>query len=141
MAKFVGFPYPVTPNPRGFFFAQSDIDQIKSDMLILLLTNPGERVMLPNFGTPLRDLIFEPNDASLILRATQMIANSLQAFEPRVSISQINVTTNVDTTILDRNDDLTEQNHILQIQILFIDPNNIQEVQDLTLEVPLQTGR
>ena len=139
--KFVGIDYPITDNnPGGLFAASSDVEQIKADMLILLLTNPGERCMLPDFGTPLRDLIFEPNDASLTLTAKQMIATSLQKYEPRVSISQINVSTNVDPTLLDASDNLTELNHVLSIQIKFIDPNNIQSVQDLLLEVPLQTG-
>ena len=36
--------------------------QLKSDLLHLLLTNKGERLYLPDFGSDLRKYIFEPND-------------------------------------------------------------------------------
>ena len=80
-----GFAYPIIKGPKGFFGIQSGINQIKSDLLILLLTSPGERVMLPTFGTPLKDLIFEPGDASLVSRARQMIINSITQWEPRIA--------------------------------------------------------
>ena len=56
--KFKGMPYPIVPDARGLLHTQSGIDQIKADMLSLLLTNPGERVFLPTYGTPLRKFIF-----------------------------------------------------------------------------------
>lgn len=58
--KFKGLPYPVIEHPLGLFRTQTGINTIKSDLLVLLLTNPGERVMLPEFGTPLKDLMFQP---------------------------------------------------------------------------------
>jgi phage baseplate assembly protein W len=72
-----GFPYPIVKTSGGFFRAGSGAAQIKSDLLILLLTYPGERVMLPEFGTPLQDLIFEPGDKTLISQARQMIIKSI----------------------------------------------------------------
>lgn len=82
--KFLGIPYPLTKSPLGYFRPQGGVEQIKSDMLILLLTNPGERVMLPEYGTGLRDLIFEPNDADLRARARQLIIKAIKDWEPRV---------------------------------------------------------
>lgn len=138
--KFLGIPYPVKKNPRGFFYSQGGVDQIKSDMLILLLTNPGERVMNPSYGTPLRRLFFEPNDETIKEQAKAMIANSIKQWEPRIAIQQIEVLSGVDENSLDINDDKTELDHILFIRIIFFDPENIQEVQELTLEVPLSGG-
>lgn len=137
MNKFIGFPYPIIDNPRGYFFKQHDLEQIKADMLILLLTYPGSRIMLPDFGTPLDDLIFDPNDATLASKARAMIINSIKLWEPRVAIDQIEVTTTADD--LNAQDDLSEAGAILMIKIAFIDPQDIQNVQELRLEVPLQT--
>lgn len=137
MSRFLGLPYPTTPNPQGYWYSQSGIDQIKSDMLVLLLTNPGERVMLPTFGTPLNTLLFEPNDPATALKARQMIIKSISDWEPRVAVTNIEVTTNADDTSLDSQDDLTEKEHILYIKINFVDPENIKEVQELALQVPL----
>ena len=89
--KFLGAPYPILPNPKGFLYTQNGLDQIKSDLLVLLLTTPGERVMLPGYGTPLKDLIFEQNDGTTVQRATQMIANSIAAWEPRITVTQIDI--------------------------------------------------
>lgn len=137
MKIFQGVPYPVKKTPKGFLYTQSGTNQIKSDMLVLLLTNPGERVMNPTFGTPLRKLIFEPNDAGLQKVAKNMIINSIKKWEPRVAIQNITVTSKVDKTSLSKDDNRQEVDHILFIRIIFVDPQNIKEVQELTLEVPL----
>jgi hypothetical protein len=135
--QITGTPYPIIKHPNGFLHSQNGIDQVKSDLLCLLLTNPGERVMLPEFGTPLRELLFDPNDATLMQRARDMIAKSIQAWEPRITVEAITVTTNFDRDELNATDDLTEKEHILGIRISFFDPINIRDVQELALELPL----
>ena len=93
--------------------------------------------MQPAFGTPLRTLLFEPNDATTALAAKNMIINSIKRWEPRIAIQNIEVSTIVDKTSLNPTDDLSEIDHILFIRIIFVDPQNIKSVQELTLEVPL----
>jgi len=119
---------------------QSGIEQVKSDLLQLLLTNPGERVMLPDFGTPLNTLIFEQNDGILAEAAKHMIINSIQMWEPRITIEQIEVSNNVPLDELNPLDTRTDIDHILSIKILFFDPENIKDVQELRLEVPLASA-
>ncbi len=137
--RFLGAPYPIETNVYGYLHTTSDLDQIKSDMLILLLTNPGERVMLPQFGTPLRELIFEPSDDIIIDQAKQMIAKSIALFEPRVTVSAIDVSTSAEDS-LSISDNRSQIDHILFIRIAFYDPANIQAVQELKLQFPLGTG-
>lgn len=137
MAKFLGLPYPITKNPLGFFKTQSGISQIKSDLLSLLLTNPGERVFLPEFGTPLKRLIFEQNDATLEIVAKNMIADSISKWEPRVAIDQISVSSSISQNDLHPQDPGQDIDNILNIKILFIDPEQISEVQELKLQIPL----
>lgn len=137
MRTFLGVPYPTIKDPRGFWHSQSGVNTIKSDLLQLLLTNPGERVMLPEFGTPLRTLLFEPNDPTLAEQARNMIINSIRRWEPRIAVQNIEVTTNIDETSLNINDDNTQKDHVLFIRIVFVDPQNIKEVQQLTLQMPL----
>ena len=92
--------------------------------------------MLPDFGTPLNTLVFEPNDPTLAEAVRNMIINSIQAWEPRITVQAINIT-NGSSFGLNPADDGTQTQHILGIQIMFFDPENIKEVQQLTLEVPL----
>lgn len=119
---------------------KSGVDQIKADILQLLLTNPGERVMVPEFGVPLRKLIFEQNDAILEMAAKNMIAEALARWEPRVVIQQISVTSQFDRKELSELDTGDERDAILGIKIDFIDPENIQSIEHLAVERPLGGG-
>lgn len=137
MRIFKGVPYPIKKSPLGFLGATDGIDQIKADMLVLLLTTPGERVMNPDFGTPLKKLLFDPNDITLQLTAKNMIINSIKRWEPRIAVQNIEVTSKVDQISLNKNEAKHDLEHILFIRIIFVDPQNIREVQELVLEVPL----
>jgi uncharacterized protein len=139
MAEFSGMVYPIIKTPKGYFPVTTGVDLIKGDLLILLLTNPGERVMIPQFGTPLRTLLFDPNDAFLAEKAKQMIIDSIKKWEPRIVIDAIEIHTGADfQDSLNSNDDLTNVDHVLGIRIVFRDPQDIREVQELVLQVPLQ---
>jgi phage baseplate assembly protein W len=135
--KFLGLQYPLAKSSRGILAQKVGVDQIKADLLQLLLTNPGERVMLPTYGTPLRELIFEPNDNNLLNNARQMISNAILTWEPRIVVTQLEVTNNPPKTSLNANDTYTESESILYIRIKFVDPENIQEVDELVLERPI----
>lgn len=133
MLRFAGIPYPIEKTPTGYFPRQSGVRQIVSDVLQLLLTNPGERVMLPEFGTPLKRLFFDQNDEVVVEQARQMIIQSLARWEPRVEVTQLNVAVgNEDDKQVSEDFD-----KVLTIQIKFVDPENISEVQALDLAVPL----
>ena len=118
--KFLGSPYPIIKHPRGFFHTQSGLDQIKSDLLVLLLTNPGERIMTPDFGTPLRKLIFEQGDSITAESIRLVIINSIKKWEPRIATSAIDVTIGSDITSdqLDRRIE-TEVDNIAFIRIIY----------------------
>ena len=135
--KFLGVPYPITKHARGYFRTQSGVNQIKSDLLVLILTNQGERVMLPEFGANLRRFLFEPNDEILRLEVRNAIIQAIELWEPRVVIEQVEVTSNPDMADLDSDQDPDDREHVLLIKIRFFDPENIQEVDELRLEVPL----
>lgn len=135
LEKFLGLQYPLTKTPRGIMAQKSGVDQIKADLLQLLLTNPGERVMLPAFGTPLRKLIFEPNDPALAIEAERIVGEAISAWEPRIELKNIVATTG--KVELHPDDTGDEEGAILSIQIEFYDPENINEIEKLVLEVPV----
>lgn len=134
---FFGTPYPIVKHPLGLLHSQSDLDLMKADLLILLLTNPGERVMLLDYGTPLRTLFFEPTDQTIINATKQMIAQAVEAWEPRIQVRNIEVTIGMDSNDLNSTDTREENDHILGIRIQFFDPANISDVEELVLELPL----
>ena len=137
MPDFIGLQYPLEKTPRGLIAQSRGVDQIKADLLQLLLTNPGERVMLPTFGTPLRELFFEPNDPTLAAEAQIMIAEAISTWEPRIEVQNIIVTSDFDSEDLAINDPGYDRQHILGIKIEFYDPGDITQLQELVLEIPI----
>lgn len=123
--------------PRGLMAQKRGVDQIKADLLQLLLTNPGERVMLPTFGTPLRELFFEPNDPTLELEAKRVISEAIITWEPRVNIADIQVTSQFDNEGLHPDDTGDEIEAVLGIKILFHNPDDINEIEELAMELPI----
>lgn len=130
MAKpnFLGLQYPLVKNAKGVMAQKSGVDQIKADLLQLLLTNPGERVMLPDFGVPLRKYIFEQPTDTVLLQIKQAIIDAIQKWEPRIEIENIAVT---------NGDETLDEDHGIFISITFFDPQNISQVESLVLEIPL----
>lgn len=136
LEKFIGLQYPLIKTSRGLMSQKTSVEQIKADLLQLLLTNPGERVMLPEFGTPLRELIFEPNDEALEIDAVRMIGNAINTWEPRIEISNIHASSSADNVELNPEDTGDEIGAILTITIEFYDPENINQIEALVMEVP-----
>ena len=90
--KVRGFPFPINPNAgRGTYAAAVDEELIKSDLIQLIMTEPGERVMMPFFGTGLRRMIFEPNDASVEAEARDAIIQAIDRWEPRIVVHEVTV--------------------------------------------------
>ena len=62
---------------------------IKQNFKNLLLTSPGERVMLPEFGVGLRQLLFEPIGPRVYERISTRIRTQTQRFLPFINIENI----------------------------------------------------
>lgn len=83
------FPLQVTPGGK---IAQSRHEQrIEEAIFLILSTTKGERVMRPDFGCGIHDLVFAPNDATTLAVVTQMVRDALIAYEPRVDVLDIGV--------------------------------------------------
>ena len=63
--RHLAFPFRIGPDGRTVA-PGSDADHVRDEVLQLLLTSPGERLFLPDFGGGVRRLVFEP--ASDVLR-------------------------------------------------------------------------
>ena len=55
---------------------------------VVLATAPGERVMRPQFGCRIWDLLFEPVTANLLGLMAQAVRDALAQWEPRVEVDQ-----------------------------------------------------
>ena len=78
-------------------------DQIKSNLINLLLTEVGERVMNPNFGCELRRFLFEGITDFNTEELAASLRNSISIFVPEITVTNIEVaptsSTNISNTI------------------------------------------
>ena len=95
MRKAIGVSIPFNA-PAVFNSTDSTTDQIKSNIINYILTNKGERVLNPNFGSNIRNLLFENITDNYLLEITQLISAELSTFFPMVNIQQFNITPNYD---------------------------------------------
>ena len=79
-----GWKYPVEVDRAGGI-AMSELDEsIRQSMLIILGTAPGERVMRPNFGCSIHDLVYAPNNLNTASLAAHFCVVALSKWEPRI---------------------------------------------------------
>jgi phage baseplate assembly protein W len=62
----------------------SDLDDIKSSLHILLSTSLGERFLQPKYGCNLEALVFDPLSTTMITYMKGLIEQSILNFEPRI---------------------------------------------------------
>ena len=104
----VGVTFPFD-GPAVFNSSYTTKEQVKSNLINLLLTSPGERLMNPNFGVGIRDLLFEQViDKELI---KNRIIDGAQ-----VNIPEIEVT---DVFIKRENNETTPEIHTVRISIYY----------------------
>jgi len=164
--QIIGLKYPISDNPKGLMAAATGAAAIKSDLMQLILTNPGERVMLSDFGTGLRKLLFEQNNDILFEKIRSAIIEAISRWEPRVVLQEV-IVTNQDneatgTKIRDASEIIKNRKATLAellpmnskgitgyprtndqldsndiyIRIKFVCPDNIDAVESLEMKIP-----
>lgn len=68
-------------------------EDIQESLRILLSTVPGERVLQPSYGCGLKRLVFEHVSESTITEIKDLIERAVLFFEPRISLTHIEVDT------------------------------------------------
>ena len=90
-----GFAFPLHIADGAVRLAEYEED-VRQAIRIILDTEPGERVMRPDFGTGLRALAFEPLNTNTIALARHRVEQALVLWEPL--IDQVTVSASADRT-------------------------------------------
>jgi phage baseplate assembly protein W len=97
--KAVGISLPF--NGGGVFKSTfSTKDQIKSNLINLLLTYKGERVLNPEFGADLPRLLFEVISNETYIKIQDQIISSIATYIPEVTLTNIEITPSIDKNSL-----------------------------------------
>ncbi len=90
----VGWGFPVkldeSDNKANIKTARYE-ESVRQSIWIVLGTAKGERLMRPEFGCGIYDLVFEVNDESTAGRITEAVREALLAFEPRIDLKDVQV--------------------------------------------------
>jgi len=89
----VGWAFPVALDGSHRIALARYEESIRQAVWIILGTAPGERVMRPDFGCGIHDLVFGINSAATGSRAATEVRQALLRWEPRVEVLDTQVST------------------------------------------------
>ncbi|AYZ12951.1 GPW/gp25 family protein [Chryseobacterium arthrosphaerae] len=89
-----GWSFPPEFNKtEGKLAMTTDVEDINNSLKILLSTRPGERVMFPNYGCDLQEMLFKPLDLTLTTQMKGIVERAILYHEPRINILSIEIDT------------------------------------------------
>lgn len=90
-ASFIGrgFSWPLEVDHRGAIRLTQGPADLDRSIRVVLLTAPGERVMRPQFGCRIWDLLFEPVNANLLGLIAEAVRDALAQWEPRIEVEDV----------------------------------------------------
>ena len=78
-----GLRFPVSVNLNGGVSSSQFEENVRQSLFIILGTAPGERIMRPDFGCRIHDLMFAPNNDITAARAEVYCDGAIYKDEPR----------------------------------------------------------
>ncbi|MGP7960595.1 GPW/gp25 family protein [Sanguibacter sp. A247] len=90
-ASFVGrgFTWPLRVDASGSIALTDGSSDLDSAIRVVLLTAPGERLMRPQFGCRIWDLLFEPVTPNLLGLIDRAVRDALAQWEPRIEVEEV----------------------------------------------------
>lgn len=84
-----GLAFPMRISSNGTFVMNEHEENIRQSINLILSTAPGERVMRPDFGCGIHDLVFAVLNSSTLAQAEALIMSALSRFEPRIIVNEV----------------------------------------------------
>lgn len=89
-----GWAFPVRLGAEtGSVESVSGDEDIRQSIRIILATAKGERVMRPDFGCGIHELVFAAVSTQLIARLRREVEEALRIHEPRIEVMRVGVST------------------------------------------------
>lgn len=83
---------PVALDTRTGHVAEAEYEEdIRQSIRIIVETAPGERVMRPDFGCGIHELVFAAMDSQTLQRARSTVEDALRQYEARIEVVDVNV--------------------------------------------------
>lgn len=88
----INFPFQDSKDGKYFSLSQTTDEEIRTDLLHLILTRKGSRYYLPDFGTRIYEFIFEPMDGTSFEAIKEDVKNSIEKYIPNLTVNNITLT-------------------------------------------------
>jgi len=86
-----GLSFPPRVGADGRLAWSEGEENVREAIHLILLTEPGERLMREEFGGGLRQFLFEPNTVTTRQLISERIKRAIQVWEPRVAVEDVKV--------------------------------------------------
>jgi uncharacterized protein len=84
-----GFAWPMGVDHTGRIALSEGVPDLDRSIELVLMTSPGERLMRPQFGCRIWDLLFEPVTGNLLGLIAEAVRDALAQWEPRVVVEEV----------------------------------------------------
>jgi phage baseplate assembly protein W len=92
-----GWAFPAAISRNGAVRLVSGVEEIDAAIRMILATVPGERVMRPDFGCAMWDMLFAPLTAGTLGLIEQSVRSALERWEPRIDLQDVHATAGQDS--------------------------------------------
>lgn len=121
--KYVGLSFPLrADNNNDFALTKNSLQQAQHNLKNLLLTQVGERLGQPEFGSNLRAICFEPDDNNLPEKLETEVRRAVAQWLPYVNVQEVNTLT-----------DAKDKNQIF-VTITYSTTLNADTLESITLD-------
>jgi len=93
-----GWAFPIHVDARGRVALSRQVQDIDQAIQMIVATPKGERMMRPEFGCHLHELIFAPNNGATAALAARYVEEALGMWDPRIQVQEVRASFDVDDT-------------------------------------------
>ena len=84
-----GWAFPAAINRNGAIRLVTGVEEVDAAIRMILSTVPGERVMRPEFGCAMWEMLFAPLTAGTVGLIEQAVKEALDRWEPRIEVQAV----------------------------------------------------
>jgi uncharacterized protein len=84
-----GWAFPAAINRTGTVRLVTGAEELDAAIRMILSTVPGERVMRPDFGCAMWEMLFAPLTAGTLGLIEQSVREALERWEPRIRLETV----------------------------------------------------
>tara|TARA_B100001173_G_C15688513_1_gene420994 strand:+ start:48 stop:473 length:426 start_codon:yes stop_codon:yes gene_type:complete len=127
---YIGLSFPLRQDKyNDFALTKNSLQQSRHNLKNLLLTHVGERLAQPEFGSKLRELVFEQINDELPVKIEEEVKRAVSTWLPYININEVNTLTNEG-----------DQNRIF-VEVKFTTTLNASAQQQITLDAGYTADR